>query len=393
MDDPNKGTHTEKREREQVEGGDAPSDDERAMRLSRRRLLAGGLAAAPALAALHEVVPHQGIHAAFGGGHQHPSASAATPGAPVASTDSVTHAHANGTGTGGASFREGARVDHRANGFNPTDILRDFDYGKTTRLPSGRTLREWQLIASDKEIEIAPGVKFPAWTYNGRVPGPTLRCTEGDLLRIRFVNGSAHPHTVHFHGLHPSAMDGVPGAGDGIIDPGKSTTYEFNAEPFGLHLYHCHVSPLAEHIARGMYGTFIVDPKEGRPDADEMVMVQNGWNTTFDAEGNQFYAVNAIPFHYVNEPIKVKRDELVRVYLVNILEYDPINSFHLHANFFNYFPTGTSLTPIEFTDTIIQGQAQRGILEVKFPNPGPFMFHAHKTEFADLGWMGFFEVE
>ena len=203
------------------------------------------------------------------------------------------------------------------------------------------------------------------------MPGPTLRCTEGDLLRIRFVNGSAHPHTVHFHGLHPSAMDGVPGAGAGIIEPGKSTVYEFDAEPFGLHLYHCHVSPLAEHIARGMYGTFIVDPKEGRPDADELVMVQNGWNTTFDAEGNQLYAVNAIPFHYVNEPIKVARDELVRIYLVNILEYDPINSFHVHGNFFNYFPTGTSLTPTEFTDTVIQGQAQRGHPRDEVPEPGP----------------------
>jgi FtsP/CotA-like multicopper oxidase with cupredoxin domain len=362
-------------------------------RLSRRRLLASGLVAAPALAGLHEVIPHQGVHSALGGS-QHPTAAAAGThhGSPGADQGGVIHAHRNGSGTAGATFREGAVVDHRANGFNPTEILRDFDYGKTTRLPGGRVLREWELIAADKEIEVAPGVKFPAWTYNGRVPGPTLRCTEGDLLRIRFVNGSAHPHTVHFHGLHPSNMDGVPGAGDGIIDPGGSTVYEFDAEPFGLHLYHCHVSPLAEHIARGMYGSFIVDPKEGRPDADEMVMVQNGWNTTFDAEGNQLYAVNAIPFHYVNEPIKVARDELVRIYLVNILEYDPINSFHVHGNFFNYFPTGTSLTPIEFTDTIIQGQAQRGILEMKFPNPGPFMFHAHKTEFADLGWMGFFDV-
>jgi FtsP/CotA-like multicopper oxidase with cupredoxin domain len=95
----------------------------------------------------------------------------------------------------------------------------------------------------------------------------------------------------------------------------------------------------------------------------------------------------------VNEPIRVARDELVRIYLVNILEYDPINSFHIHGNFFNYFPTGTSLTPTEFTDTVIQGQGQRGIAELKFPYPGEFMFHAHKTEFADLGWMGFFEVD
>ena len=138
----------------------------------------------------------------------------------------------------------------------------------------------------------------------------------------------------------------------------------------GVHLYHCHVAPLAEHIARGMYGTFIVDPKQGRPDADEMVMVMHGFNTTFDAEGNQVYAVNGIPFHYMNEPIQVDRGELVRIYLVNVLEFDPINSFHIHANFFHYYPTGTSLEPTEFTDTVVQGQGQRGILRAALPVPG-----------------------
>jgi len=308
--------------------------------------------------------------------------------------------HAQGSGnamghSGGASgptFRKGERVDHKANGFNPTELLRDFDYGKTRQLASGRTLREWEVVAVEKEIEVAPGVKFPAWTFNGRIPGPTLRCQEGELLRLRFVNNSAHPHTMHFHGIHPSEMDGVPGQGAGLVQPGKSTVYEFDAEPFGLHLFHCHAGPLAEHIARGMYGTFIVDPRKGRPDADEMVMVTHGYNTNFDAQGNQLYAVNGIPFHYNDEPIQIKRGELVRIYLVNVLEYDPINSFHLHGNFFNYFPTGTSLQPVEFTDTIAQVQGQRGICEVRFPHAGRFMFHAHKTEFAELGWMGHFEV-
>jgi len=352
--------------------------------ISRRHLLAGGVAAAPALALLHETVPHQGLHAALAG-----RANAATGEHGAAGHAAI---HADGLGVAGPLFRGGQGVDHEANGFNPTEILRDFDYGKTRRLASGRVLREWEVIALDKEIEVAPGVKFPAWTFNGRIPGPTLRCREGELLRVRFVNGSAHPHTMHFHGLHPAAMDGVPGQGDGIIEPGRSTTYEFNAEPFGLHLYHCHVAPLAEHIARGMYGSFIVDPKQGRPDADEMVMVQHGYNTTFDGQGNQLYAVNGIPFHYMNEPVKVRRGELVRIYLVNVLEYDPINSFHIHGNFFDYYPTGTRLEPTEFTDTVIQGQGQRGICELRFPYEGPFMFHAHKTEFAELGWMGFFEV-
>jgi FtsP/CotA-like multicopper oxidase with cupredoxin domain len=101
-------------------------------------------------------------------------------------------------------------VDPKVNGFDPSAVLRDFDWGKTRRLAGGRTLRERELIAYDKEIEIVPGVKFSAWTYNGRVPGPTLRAREGDLLRIHFVNAGTHPHTIHFHGIHPAAMDGTP---------------------------------------------------------------------------------------------------------------------------------------------------------------------------------------
>ena len=140
-----------------------------------------------------------------------------------------------------------------------------------------------------------------------------------------------------------------------------------------------------------MYGAFIIDPNKGRPDADELVMVMNGFDTNFDL-ANEVYAVNTVGFAYMDEPIRVSRNELVRIYLVNVLEFDPINSLHVHANFFHYFPTGTSLEPVEFTDTIMQCQGQRGILELRFPHKGQFMFHAHQSEFAQLGWMGLFEV-
>jgi FtsP/CotA-like multicopper oxidase with cupredoxin domain len=280
-------------------------------------------------------------------------------------------------------------VDHTANGFNPSDTLTDFDFGEVSTLPDGRTLREYRVFSGDKDIEVAPGIRFPAWVYNGRIPGPTLRAREGDRVRIHFVNGSAHPHTMHFHGIHTANMDGVFEP----VQPGQTFIYEFDAEPFGLHLYHCHVMPLARHIAKGLYGAFIIDPKEGRPPADrEMVMVMHGLDIDFD-DANDLYAVNGIPFHYHNHPIRVKVGELVRVYLVNILEFDLVNSFHLHANFFHYYPTGTSLTPSEYTDTIIQGQAQRGILEFRYKYPGLYMFHPHVTEFTELGWAGMFEIE
>jgi FtsP/CotA-like multicopper oxidase with cupredoxin domain len=282
-------------------------------------------------------------------------------------------------------------VDHQRNGFNPSDILTDFDYGKVSTLANGQTLREYTINAINKPVEIVPGIEFPAWVYNGRIPGPTLRCTEGDRLRIRFGNGSSHPHSMHFHGVHPAEMDGVPGT-PGVINPGETFTYEFEAEPFGLHLYHCHAAPLARHIAKGLYGAFIIDPKGGRPEVDnEFVMVMSGFDVDFD-DANDFYAVNGIPFHYQMHPIRIKVGAKVRIYLVNILEFDLINSFHLHANFFHYYPTGTSLTPSEYTDTIMQTQAQRGILEFSYRYPGSYMFHAHNTEFAELGWTGNFEV-
>ena len=283
-------------------------------------------------------------------------------------------------------------VKHEKNGFDPTAILTDFDYGEVSTLANGQTLREYRIAAVNKTIEVVPGIEYPAWTYNGRIPGPTIRCTEGDRIRIHFANGGTHPHTMHFHGVHSAEMDGVPGAGPGVIEPGESFTYEFDAEPFGLHQYHCHAFPLARHIAKGLYGAFIIDPQGGRPSVDhEFVMVMSGFDVDFD-DANDFYAVNAIPFHYQMHPIPIKVGEKVRIYLVNILEFDLINSFHLHANFFHYYPTGTSLAPAEYTDTIMQTQAQRGILEFSYKYPGLYMFHAHNTEFAELGWTGNFLV-
>jgi FtsP/CotA-like multicopper oxidase with cupredoxin domain len=88
-------------------------------------------------------------------------------------------------------------------------FLTAFDYGRVSQLPDGRVRREYTVIALDQEVEVASGVKFPAWTFNGNIPGPTLRCTEGDLVTIHFLNESSMPHTLHFHGFHPANMDGV----------------------------------------------------------------------------------------------------------------------------------------------------------------------------------------
>jgi manganese oxidase len=284
--------------------------------------------------------------------------------------------------------------------FDPNAYLRSFNfselaepersrYYRETPRPDGSLLREYDIYAVDREIEIAPGVYFPAWTFNGQVPGPTIRATEGDRIRIRFLNQGTHPHGMHFHGWHPPAMDGsLP---EHQVQPGGEFLYEFDADPFGLHLYHCHSVPLKRHIHKGLYGTFIVDPRTPRPPADEMIMMMNGFDTNFDAD-NEVYAVNTAAHFHMAEPIRVEVGKLVRIYLVNVTEFDLVNSFHLHGMFFSVNRTGTLAQGVEITDTLMLCQGERAILETTFRYPGPFMFHAHQSEFAELGWMGMFEA-
>jgi FtsP/CotA-like multicopper oxidase with cupredoxin domain len=359
-------------------------------RLSRRGLLSGGAVAAGG-ALLGALGSKRSATAQ--GPHVH---------TPLGETKPGLHGHGNMITVGD--------VDAAKNGFDPTKLLTDWDTGTVSKLADGRTLRAWEIVGEDKEIEVAPGVTFAAWTYNGRVPGPTLRATEGERLRIVFKNQGSHVHTMHFHGIHSARMDGIPGAGE--VVPGGEFVYEFDALPFGCHLYHCHSLPLKRHIHKGMYGAFIVDPDPARhpeqaavarsrllgsaenKEWQEFVMVMNGFDTDFDGE-NEIYAVNTVAHHFAKHPIRIDRRRPVRIYLVNVLEFDLINSLHLHANFFDYYDHGTTLTPtLRTVDTIMQCQGQRGILEFSYRDheTGLYMFHAHQSEFAELGWMGMFDV-
>ena len=240
-------------------------------------------------------------------------------------------------------------------------------------------------------------------------------------------------------------MDGIPQNGPGVLETGETFTYEWIAQPAGVHLYHCHSLPLKEHIHRGLYGVIVVDPdpervaerpreylndhgpitdelrarlvaeaesrnhQSGTDEVNEMVMVMNGFDTNFDGD-NEVYAANTRAFAYgvghtdgegnwqpgeTKRPIQIDRTERQRVYLVNTIEFDPINSFHTHSQLFDYYDHGTTLLPTETNvDTIMQCQAQRGIVELDYSDhdPGLYMFHAHQSEFAELGWMSFFEV-
>ncbi len=301
---------------------------------------------------------------------------------------------------------------------NGITYLTHFNCGQVTTFKNGTTLRHFTLIA--KENVTLPisntGLTLEAWTYNGSIPGPTMRMTEGDQIQITLINSkdSIHPHSIHMHSIHAGAMDGVPGAsGDsGMVLPGQSYTYRFIAQPFGVYPYHCHVEPVDQHINNGLYGMMIIDPKTPRPKMTEMAMLMNGYDLNYTKQGvdrlptvqevktglpenqhgNQVYTVNGVAFEYSDHPIHLVTGQPYRIYLVNMLEFDPINNFHLHGNLFQYYPSGTSLTPEYKNDIVSLMQGDRGILEFNYAYPGTYMFHAHKAEFTMKGWMGMFDV-
>jgi FtsP/CotA-like multicopper oxidase with cupredoxin domain len=331
----------------------------------------------------------------------------------------------------------------------PTSIeyLTHFNCGRVLQDENGQTIREFTLVIEENQnITISnAGHYFDAWTFNGTVPGPTMRMTEGDLVRVNVINSkeSKHTHSMHMHSIHTAEMDGVAtplssnsqghlhgvaqdnnmnttSLGDvyesGMILPGKSFTYEFVAQPYGVYPYHCHVNPIADHINRGLYGMMIIDPKQPREQMTEMVMTMNGYDMDYDLEGtvappsmaeirgeeereeeeerdNEIYTVNGKAFDYMDNPIPLNVGQKYRIHLLNMVEFDLINSFHLHGDMISYIPGGTQYEATQVNDVIELGQANRGIMEFDYENPGRYMFHAHVQEFTDLGWMGLFDVK
>ncbi|MBD2326169.1 multicopper oxidase domain-containing protein [Alkalinema sp. FACHB-956] len=274
---------------------------------------------------------------------------------------------------------------HHGSGISPLKILREFDYGTVTQ-ENGRTVREFRVEAQTGELQLNKSTKFITWNLNGRVPGPTFRATEGDRIRVIFYNKAGHSHSLHFHGTHPAAMDGVKPVRNGNV-----FIYEFDAEPYGVHLYHCHVAPVTRHIGKGLYGMFIIDPPQPRPPADEMVLIMAGYDTNNDNK-NELYAFNGLPHAYMHQPIPIQQNQLIRLYVLNLIEFDPVATFHLHANLFRVNPTGRLLEPSYETDVITMGTAERHILEFSFKETGKFMFHPHQDAIAEAGCMGYFDV-
>jgi manganese oxidase len=279
-------------------------------------------------------------------------------------------------------------------GFDPSDLLITSDPGKVSKLASGQTLREFTLTITNQTILPAAGQQFKALATNGQVPGTTLRATQGDHIRINFTNNSDTDIGMNFTGIQSSANDALLKP----VASNTSTVYDFEAGIFGLYLYQGFKLPLAENLVKGLYGMLIIDPPTPRPKATELFMMLNGFVfspiTQPLPRSNDLYAINSVGYHFIRNPIGgIAANQLVRVYLANVTEFDLLNSFHLHGTVFNIYRSGTSLKPAEADSTIMLGPGQRAIIEFSFQFPGQYIFHTYQGEFADLGCMGMFNVQ
>jgi FtsP/CotA-like multicopper oxidase with cupredoxin domain len=250
--------------------------------------------------------------------------------------------------------------------------------------PPGRPPRGYRLDVEELNFAVSQDQVVPAWTFNGRIPGPLLRATAGEEVTVDFRNGGARPHNLHFHGTHPVAMDGWE-----PLPPGGTRRYQFRAAPPGLHPYHCDMTPAPEHIARGLYGLFVVDPPGGRAPATELALVLGGFDTDGDGRSDLF-GWNGAPGFQMKYPLRVRVGELVRVYLLNMVTDEPVISFHLHAQVFDVYPGGVGRAPAMRTDVVTLAPTERAILEFRLPQAGRYMFHPHQARLAERGAMGWF---
>ena len=267
--------------------------------------------------------------------------------------------------------------------FDPHTTLRQFDAGRLVS-EQGRPVRIFDVEARSISLQLAEGVLFKAWSLNGRVPGPTLRASVGERVRVHFHNADSTSHSLHLHGVHTAANDGIE-----PVLRGRSAVYEFAVEEPGLFPYHCHVAPVSRHVGKGLFGLLVVDPEPRRAPADELVLVMGGYDLNNDGR-NELYAFNGLPDVYMHRPIRIRQNALIRIYLLNMTELESPLTFHTHANSFSVVHDGWPGR--ERTDVVTLGVAERRILELRYPYPGRYMFHPHQDQIAERGCMGFFEV-
>lgn len=250
-------------------------------------------------------------------------------------------------------------------------------------------VKVFELTAQPVRWPILKDVYVTAWTYHGTVPGPMIRVTEGDQVRITLKNELPEATSIHWHGIPvPNDMDGVPPFTQKAIEPGETFTYEFTAAPAGTFMYHSHVDT-DKQIMLGLYAPFIIDPKTPetvKPAVDEVLMLSE-WTLGPDGETYptmpmagaepNYFTINGKSFPET-QSITVKKGDVVRLRLAGIGQFT--HPMHLHGASFKVVavdgypvPEAAQLT----RDTIAINPGERYDIEFTATNPGTWVFHCH----------------
>ena len=279
-------------------------------------------------------------------------------------------------------------------------------------------VKEVRLDTTHKVIEIAPGVRFSAWTFADQVPGPVVRARVGDRIKFSMTNRSDEPvpgvrvtaapmmHSMDFH----SAMV-APNDKYRSIAPGQTIDFEFTPNYPGVFMYHCGTPMVLEHIAAGMYGMMIVEPREGYPTkaAREYAIVQSEFYTKRDpqkreVEGAPLYVLdtervrskastytvfNGKYNRFVDQPLPAKPGERVRLFVLNV---GPSNtsSFHVVGTIFDrVWIDGNPDNQFRGIQTALLGSSSGVITEFVIPEAGEYLMVDHHFANASQGAVGF----
>jgi nitrite reductase (NO-forming) len=269
-------------------------------------------------------------------------------------------------------------------------------------VPAGELVKV-QMTLKDMVVEIAPGVRYNTWAFDGHgAPGPIVHVREGQMVEMTLTNGGAIPHSIDFH-----AARIAPNVAFRDVAPGESFTFRFRANDPGVYMYHCGTKPVLAHIANGMYGAIVVDPATPLPKADrEYVLVASEWYLNGDGVSEpasldmnkarttqpDWTTFNGYANQYVTHPLTSKPGETVRFYVVAAGPTLDTN-FHIVGTIFNRAWVNGDMTQFQQGVQTVGVPAGGGaVFDVKIDDVGLYPFVSHAFAHVDLGQVGLLKV-
>jgi len=266
------------------------------------------------------------------------------------------------------------------------------------------TVHDIDLPIIEKDITVATGYVVHAWTFGGTVPGPTIRVHLGDTVRVHLTNEGTMSHSIDFHASQTAMNRQMV-----EIAPGATFTYTFQADYAGVWMYHCGTAPALLHIANGMFGMVIVEPKGGfKPVDKEVAIVQSEWylggqgqpadygKANAAAPAPDFVVFNGVASQYKDHPIDVPVKGRVRVFVLDAGP-DLDSSFHVVGTIFDtVIKEGISLLPGNpggwGSQAVDLSPAQGAVIEFSPQEPGMYPMVTHAFNFVGRGAIGIFQA-